>query len=68
MENKRPGRVPDIDALLRLKAARRSLTREQYRILRGQIYDGQADGAMRGLQKILQRRANAVKNDVSRKT
>ena len=42
-------------AFMALKAARGSLTKQQYRTLRGQIFAGDADGAMRGLKKILER-------------
>lgn len=55
----------NVGALLRLKAAhhQRQLTRHQYRTLRGQIFAGDAEGAMRGLRKILLRQgSNAVKN------
>ena len=69
MENEKRSQAPDAAALWRLKNARRSLTRHQYRTLRGQIIAGDADGAMRGLDKLL-RRANTVeqKNNVSRQT
>ena len=42
-------------ALARLKGCRNRLTGQQYRTLRGQVLAGDADGAMRGLQKILGR-------------
>ena len=41
----------DHSALKRLKAAKSSLTRQQYKTLRGQVLAGDAEGAMRGLQK-----------------
>lgn len=70
MENNRPGRVPDAAALHKLKVFRRCLTRHQYRTLRGQIIAGDAEGAMRGLRKIMQRRTGAVeqKTNVSHET
>lgn len=43
----------NVGALLRLKAAKQHLTRQQYRTLRGQVLAGDADGAMRGLRKLL---------------
>ena len=42
----------DNKALGRLLAAKRSLTRQQYKTLKGQILAGDADGAMRGLTKL----------------
>lgn len=45
----------DADALIRLKGYRRRLTPQQYRTLRGQVLAGDAAGAMRGLNKILER-------------
>ena len=42
----------DNKALGRLLAAKRSLTRQQYKTLKGQILAGDADGAMRGLAKL----------------
>lgn len=46
-------------ALGRLRAANRSLTPQQFKTLRGQILAGNAEAAMRGLEKILQRRSQA---------
>ena len=46
----------DVNAVCRLKAYRRVLTHQQYQTLKGQILAGDADGAMRGLDSILQRR------------
>lgn len=43
-------------ALGRLRAANRSLTPQQYKTLRGQILAGNAEQAMKGLDKILERR------------
>lgn len=45
----------DYRALIRLKAAKNLLTRQQHKTLRGQVLAGDADGAMRGLDKILTR-------------
>lgn len=42
----------DNKALGRLLAAKRLLTRQQYKTLKGQILAGDADGAMRGLAKL----------------
>ena len=42
--------------LLWLKTYRKSLTGQQYRTLRGQVLAGDANGAMRGLKKIIWRR------------
>lgn len=50
------GKKPKEPASLRtLKAYRHRLTQHQYKTLRGQILAGDADGAMRGLLKILER-------------
>lgn len=46
----------DPRALIQLKAYRTKLTPQQYKTLRGQILAGDADGAMRGLQKLMARR------------
>jgi hypothetical protein len=45
--------VVDNKALGRLLSHKPQLTRQQYKTLKGQILAGDADGAMRGLQKIL---------------
>lgn len=45
----------DVAALRRLQIAKNRLTAQQYKTLRGQVLAGNADGAMRGLQKILER-------------
>lgn len=47
--------VKQIDhrALILIKGAKRSLTGQQYRTLRGQVLAGDGEGAMRGLRKIL---------------
>lgn len=46
--------VVDNRALGHLLNAKRSLTRQQYLTLRGQVLAGDADGAMRGLKKIIE--------------
>ena len=52
----------DVKALIQVKGARNRLTFQQYRTLRGQVLAGDADGAMRGLRKILLLQgSNAVK-------
>lgn len=43
----------DNKALGRLLSYKPQLTRQQYKTLKGQILNGDADGAMKGLQKIL---------------
>lgn len=40
-------------ALAHLKEHRGRLTKQQFTTLRGQIFTGNADGAMKGLRKIL---------------
>ena len=52
----------NVGALMRLKGARPRLTAQQYRTLRGQVLAGDAEGAMRGLRKLLTQGTNAVKN------
>mgnify|MGYP003307317287 CR=1 FL=1 len=42
-------------AFIYLRGFRDKLTKQQYRTLKGQILAGDIDGAMRGLQKILER-------------
>ena len=49
----------DADALVKLKAYRTILTDQQYKVLRGQVLSGDADGAMKGLRR-LTRRATKV--------
>ncbi len=52
----------DYRALIQAKACyqERLLTKQQYKTLRGQIFSGDGDAAMKGLRKILERgRANA---------
>jgi hypothetical protein len=43
-------------ALIRLKAHQALLSPQQYKTLRGQILAGDAEGAARGLEKIIERR------------
>ena len=43
----------DNKALGRLCAAKRFLSRQQYKTIKGQILAGNADGAMRGLERII---------------
>ena len=49
----------DNKALGRLLAAKQTLTRQQYKTLKGQILAGNADGAMRGLAKLTSREVKA---------
>lgn len=51
-----------IQALRTLKDNRRNLTREQLNTLRGQVFAGDAEGAMRGLKKLLKRSAKDTGN------
>ena len=46
----------DIKALCNLRAAKNMLTRQQFKTLKGQILAGDADGAMRGLEKLIDKR------------
>lgn len=46
----------DVNAICRLKAHHHRLTRQQYQTLKGQILSGDAVGAMKGLDKILNRK------------
>jgi hypothetical protein len=43
-------------ALILLDRARKCLTPQQYKTIRGQILAGNADGGLRGLEKIMRRR------------
>lgn len=47
----------DKDALITLKVLRSRLSWQQYCTLKGQILSGDADGAMKGLMRLLRRRA-----------
>ena len=48
----------NIQALKELKRARRYLTPQQYRTIKGQILAGQTVQALKGLERLLQRRVN----------
>lgn len=48
----------DTVALGRLRNAKNRLTRQQFKTLRGQILAGEHEAALKGLQKILERRAS----------
>ena len=48
----------NIQALNRLKRVRTYLTPQQYRTIRGQILAGHHAAAIRGLEKLIQRRWN----------
>lgn len=48
----------NVGAMVRLKGARHRLTTQQYRTLRGQVMAGDADGALRGLHKLLKKKGN----------
>lgn len=45
----------DDKALGKLLAAKRFLSRQQYKTIKGQILSGDSDGAMRGLDRILKK-------------
>ena len=45
----------DFKALMQLKAVRHRLTVQQYKTLRGQVLAGDAEGAMRGLRRLLRK-------------
>ena len=51
----------DVKALIQLKATKDRLSKQQYKTLRGQVLAGDPDGAMKGLRKIIQRRADRIK-------
>ena len=46
----------DTAALYLVKNSRKRLTRQQYKTLRGQVLAGDADGAVKGLRKLLSKR------------
>lgn len=46
----------NIQALKELKRARQYLTPQQYRTIKGQILAGSPVGAMKGLERLLQKR------------
>ena len=50
----------NVQAMMRLKAYRRRLTWKQYSVMKGQILAGDADGAMKGLDRILRRAGERV--------
>lgn len=50
----------DTGALLLLRNTKHRLTKQQYKTIRGQILAGDADGAIKGLRKVLQRRAERM--------
>lgn len=45
----------DFKALIQIKACRDRLTPQQFRTLKGQVIAGNADGALKGLRRILRR-------------
>lgn len=45
--------IVDNKAMGRLLSYRAQLTRQQFKTLRGQVHAGDAEGAMKGLNKIL---------------
>lgn len=45
----------DSGLLIRLKSYRNRLTAQQYRTIKGQILAGDAEGARKGLRKLLKR-------------
>lgn len=53
-------RMVDQKALGSLLAAKPKLSRQQYKTLKGQILAGDADGALRGLAKIVAQKAGDV--------
>lgn len=48
----------NVQVLAILKAAKKSLTAQQYNTLRGQVLAGDSDGAVKGLNKILRTKNN----------
>lgn len=53
----------DYRALIQIKACRSRLTAQEYLTLRGQVFAGDPDGALRGLRKILRRQAGGGEQD-----
>lgn len=45
----------DFNALMQVKACQGRLTAQQFRTLRGQVYAGDGDAALKGLRKLLMR-------------
>jgi hypothetical protein len=43
----------DVKALIQIKGAKPYLTRQQFKTLRGQVFAGDSEGAMKGLRKLL---------------
>ena len=56
----------DNKALGRLLAAKQLLTRQQYKTIKGQILAGDADGAMRGLERIQNLKNTVPKKKINR--
>lgn len=50
----------DVGALRILRSAKRYLTTQQYKTIRGQVLAGDPDGAMKGLRKIMNSRAGGT--------
>lgn len=50
----------DTGALMLLRNTKHRLTKQQYKTIRGQILAGDADGAIKGLRNVLQRRAERM--------
>ena len=46
----------DYKALMQVKAVKDKLTEQEFRTIRGQIFAGDSDGALKGLRKILFKR------------
>lgn len=51
----------DTGALMLLRNTKHRLTKQQYKTLRGQVFAGDPDGAIKGLRNILQRRTERMK-------
>ena len=51
----------DVNAMMQVTACYQSgrITKQQYRTLRGQVFAGNGDGALRGIRKILTRKGGA---------
>lgn len=45
----------DFNALIQVKACRDRLTAQQYSTLRGQVLAGDAEGAMKGLRRLMRK-------------
>lgn len=57
------GNPADNKALGKLLANKTKLTRQQYKTLKGQILTGDAEGAMRGLERITEQKPKGDKNN-----